>query len=72
MTSVEFQTADLFVDGGAAYELGRYEETGRFGGEPPETFRGNYFRRWERGADGSWRIDRFVAGPVDAPAASGG
>lgn len=72
VTSVEFRTADRFVYGDAAYELGQYEETARAGSGDREEVRGNYFLRWERGEDGSWRIDRFVAGPVDAPAASGG
>lgn len=67
VVSVEFQRADLFVHGDAAYELGRYEETARAGSWELEEVRGNYFLRWERAPDGTWRIDRFVGGPVDAP-----
>lgn len=66
--SVEFHTGDLFVHEGAAYELGRYEETARMGPDAePLSVDGNYFLRWERGEDGVWRIDRFVAGPIEAP-----
>lgn len=64
--SVKFQPREVFVHGDAAYDLGRLEETARFGGHEPEAVRENYFLRWERGADGSWRIDRFLAVPVDA------
>lgn len=64
--SVDFQPREVFVHGEAAYELGRLEETARFGGGEPETVRENYFLRWRRGTDGSWRIDRFFAVPVDA------
>ena len=63
--SVELQPREVFVHGEAAYELGRLEETARFRGREPETVREDYFLRWERGGDGSWRIDRFVAVPVD-------
>ena len=34
--SVEFRTADIFVHGDAAYELGQYEETGQVGIQEPE------------------------------------
>jgi hypothetical protein len=27
----------------------------------------HWFARWERGADGTWRIDRMVVGTVEAP-----
>lgn len=65
--SVEFRTADIFVHGDAAYELGQYEETGQMGEQAPEHVSSNYFLRWERQPDGSWKIDRFVAGPTAAP-----
>lgn len=64
--SVDFQPGEVFVHGEAAYEVGRLEETARFGGHEPQTVRENYFLRWQRDADGSWRIDRFFAVPVDA------
>ena len=66
VTSVEFERFDVFVYGAAAYELGRYEETAEVGDEI-ETVYGNYFLRWVRSADGEWRIDRFVGGPVEPP-----
>jgi ketosteroid isomerase-like protein len=65
--SVEFRTADIFVHGDAAYELGQYEETGQVGIQEPEHVSANYFLRWERQPDGSWKIDRFVSGPTAAP-----
>lgn len=66
VTSAAFERADLFVHGDAAYELGRYDETAEVAGET-ETVSGHYFLRWERSEDGTWRIDRFVGGPVEAP-----
>lgn len=68
VVSAEFHRADLFVHEEAAYELGSYEETAGYGDGSSETVTGNYFLRWERSPDGTWRIDRFVGGPVDAPA----
>jgi ketosteroid isomerase-like protein len=65
--SVEFRTADVFVHGDAAYELGQYEEVGQLAGQDPEYVSSNYFLRWERQPDGNWRIDRFVSGPTAAP-----
>ena len=66
VASVEFDRYDVFVHDGAAYELGSYEETAEVGDEI-ETVEGNYFLRWVRSADGEWRIDRFVGGPVAPP-----
>lgn len=66
--SVDFQPREVFAHGEAAYELGQLEETARFGGQEPQTVRENYFLRWRRDADGEWRIDRFLAVPVDAHA----
>ena len=65
--SVEFRTADVFVHGDVAYELGQYEEVGQFAGQEPEHVSSNYFLRWEKQPDGNWRIDRFVSGPTAAP-----
>ena len=28
---------------------------------------GNFFIRWEKGADGVWRMDRLVTGPRELP-----
>lgn len=64
--SVDLQPREVFIHGEAAYEVGRLEETARFGGHEPQTVRENYFLRWQRDADGSWRIHRFFAVPVDA------
>lgn len=50
-------------------EIPQYGETAR---PEPDAERlsvdGNYFLRWERGRDGVWRIDRFLGGPIHAPA----
>lgn len=67
VTSARFHRADLFVHGDAAYDLGRYEEAAEYADGSTETVTGNYFLRWQRCGDGLWRIDRFVAGPVEAP-----
>lgn len=68
VTALDIQTFDRFVHGDVAYEMGQYDETAEVQGQPVMTFRNFFFSRWERGADGQWRIDRFVAGPRDAPA----
>lgn len=66
VTSFEIEPFDVFVHGDAAYDFGRYDEVLEIEGETQE-IRGYYAARWERGADGVWRIDRLVAGPRDAP-----
>ena len=68
VVSLDIQPYDRFVHGDVAYETGQYDETAQIPGQSPMVFKNYYFSRWERGEDGLWRIDRFVAGPRDAPA----
>jgi ketosteroid isomerase-like protein len=67
ITAFELEPSDTFVHGDAAYQVGQYRETLQIPGEEPEESHNNFFARWEKGPDGIWRIDGFVAGPVDAP-----
>lgn len=66
VVSLDIEAYDQFVHGAAAYEVGEYDETMEVQGDQ-QTLRNYYFLRWERGDDGEWRIDRFVAGPREAP-----
>lgn len=66
--ALEIERLDFWLHGDVAYDIGRYEETVRMGADQePMTVRNHYFMRWEKGSDGLWRIDRFVAGPQEAP-----
>ena len=64
--SFDTQRHGLSVHGGAAYEVGIYDEVFEVDGEE-QVFAGIFFLRWELGDDGKWRIDQVVAGPRDAP-----
>lgn len=62
LLSYALRRIDLFIHGDAAYDLGEYDETLLLpSGEV--TVEGYYFIRWERGADGRWRMDRQMSGP---------
>jgi ketosteroid isomerase-like protein len=62
VTRFEVRPDERFLHGDVAYELGDYEEVTEVNGAR-ESVEGNYFLRWDKGADGQWRIDRLVAGP---------
>ena len=64
--SFDIEAFDQFVHADVAYELGQYDETVEVEGEEA-TVQNYYFLRWEKGADGMWRIDRLVTGPREAP-----
>ena len=66
--ALDIRPDEMFVHGDAAYEIGEYDETVQMAGEEPMTLRNFYALRWERGADGVWRIDRFLGAPREAPA----
>ncbi len=68
VVSFDIEVYDQFVHGDVAYEVGEYDETVEVAGQQ-QTVRNHYFLRWERGIDGAWRIDRFLAGPREAPSA---
>ena len=50
----------------AAYEVGEFDQVSEIGGEEQEAHF-YYFMRWEKGVDGVWRMDQFVAGPREMP-----
>lgn len=62
----ETRTEDYFLHGDVAYEVGEYDEAVVMDGAR-QVIEGYYFVRWEKGADGVWRMDRLVAGPRAAP-----
>lgn len=66
VASVELVPYDTFAHGDAAYQVGWYDEVVEVEGEQM-TIQNHFFVRWERGDDGVWRMDRFVAGPREAP-----
>lgn len=68
VTSAELVPYDTFVHAAAAYQVGWYDEVVEVEGEQM-TIQNYFFMRWERGNDGTWLIDRFVAGPREAPSA---
>jgi uncharacterized protein (TIGR02246 family) len=66
--SIDIRMAEVWVHGDVAYTLGDYDESmTAAAGEDPIEIHSNWFGRWERGADGQWRIDRLMTSPVDAP-----
>lgn len=68
VSAIDIRTSEVFVHGDVAYSIGDYDETVSMGPDAePMTIHNNYFARWERGADGAWKIDRLVVGAVDAP-----
>jgi ketosteroid isomerase-like protein len=62
ITAFESIRRDLFIHGDVAYDFGDFDETFVVGGDTT-MFMGYYAIRWERGAEGVWKMDRLVAGP---------
>jgi ketosteroid isomerase-like protein len=60
----EIESFEVFVHEDVAYEIGQYGESIQFPDGTLEEYRGNVSVRWVKGDDGSWRIDRFLTGPV--------
>jgi uncharacterized protein (TIGR02246 family) len=59
------ESLEVFVHGDAAYQIAQLDETATLGtGEPLESHV-NLFARWLN-VGGTWRIDRYVAGPREA------
>jgi ketosteroid isomerase-like protein len=59
ITDLELESESIHVDGGVAFELGRFAETSRTA-DAEQTVRGRYMIRWRRGEEARWRIDRFL------------
>ncbi len=53
-------TVELEVYGDTAYDRGTYLFVSGPRGRPATTDRGRYFAMWVRGADGVWRIHRYL------------
>lgn len=62
MTRMEIRSRERWIYGDVVFEMGSYDETVVIGGATTE-ISGNHFLRWERGADGTWRLSRLVLGP---------
>jgi uncharacterized protein (TIGR02246 family) len=62
----DVRAAEVFAHGDAAYAIGDYESTEKYGDAAPVSMHESYFARWQREADGTWRIDRWVTTPVAA------
>lgn len=65
--SLDLEPFETWVHGDVAYQVGEYDETVRFEGQDPVDYANYFFCRWERQADGTWKLDRFLSGPRDAP-----
>jgi ketosteroid isomerase-like protein len=61
VTSLDLRLDPLLIDDDMAIETGEYDETIVMGDDPPMNVTGNYVMVWSRGADGEWRIQRFIA-----------
>lgn len=74
VASFEPTVTETFLHGDVAYQIGVFDETLTMGGAAQEIL-GNFFIRWEKGADGVWRMDRLLTGsretPGGAPAGEG-
>jgi uncharacterized protein (TIGR02246 family) len=58
-------TEDLVVDGGIAYEMGRYTFTIKKN-DKPVTFSGRYLTIWSQQPDGTWKISTDAGLPERA------
>lgn len=65
--SLDLESHEVFVHGDAAYQIGQYDEAFQFPGEERMEAHNYFFARWVN-VDGTWRIDRFLSGPREAPA----
>jgi ketosteroid isomerase-like protein len=65
--SLDLEPLETWVHGDVAYQVGRYDETVQFEGQDRVDYANYFFCRWEKQADGAWKLDRFLSGPRDAP-----
>ena len=65
--SLDMESYDLFVHGDVAYQMGQFDEDFRPPGKDPVHVENHFFARWVKADDGSWRLNRFMAGPRAAP-----
>ena len=62
--SLEIREDTLEVFGDVAYEWGTFDEVYGASGQPATRDEGRYVMRWERGADGQWRVSRFAGNNI--------
>jgi ketosteroid isomerase-like protein len=67
VTGLDIRPEEVFVHGDVAYEFGSYDESGSTGGKA-FAVQNHYVLKWQREPNGEWRMARFVAGPIAAPA----
>lgn len=65
--SLDLESFDIWVHGDVAYQLGQYDEAFQFPGEDRMEVHNFFSARWVKQADGIWKMNRFLAGPRDAP-----
>jgi ketosteroid isomerase-like protein len=66
MFGLDLESHEIFVHDDVAYQIGQYDESFQFPGEEPASVQNYFFARWEK-VDGTWRIDRLLTAPRDAP-----
>ncbi len=64
--SLDLESQEIFVHGSVAYQIGQYDEAFQMPGADRMMVQNYFFARWEM-EDGIWKIDRFLAGPREAP-----
>ena len=65
--SLEVETFDLFEHGDIAYQTGQYIEDYQPPNKDPIHVENNFFARWVKAPDGTWKMSRFVASPKQGP-----
>jgi len=68
VTAVDVATDSLTVHGAGAEQWGTYRQVAGERGKAPGVYRGHYAARWQRDADGRWRLSRLVMQPLPADA----
>jgi uncharacterized protein (TIGR02246 family) len=66
----QLQLTELEVYGDVAYSRGTYLWVAGARGQPATTERGRYAAVWQRGADGLWRIHRYLENLLPSPSPS--
>ena len=64
--SLDVESFEVFVHGDVAYQIGQYDEGSQMPGEERTEDKNYFFARWKK-EDGTWKLDRAVAGPRAAP-----
>jgi ketosteroid isomerase-like protein len=67
LLTFDVESYETFVHGEVAYQLGQVVMSIQFAGQEPMEVANRYFSRWEKQADGMWKISRVLSGPRDTP-----